>query len=70
MTDPHPDPLLTRQEAARHLNMAVRTFTKLVAADGPEAIWLTPDLPRWRRSELDTWANGRKGKKGRGTHNN
>ena len=49
--------LLTRDEAAKMLNVSLRTFSGLVSAGKvPSPVRLSVH-PRWRRSELLAWIN-------------
>lgn len=49
--------LLTRDEAAKLLNISLRTFSGLVSAGkAPSPVRLSVH-PRWRRSELMEWIN-------------
>lgn len=56
------DLLLNVGQAAKYLHVARSTFYKLAKSDStfPKVMYLSSNMPRYRKNELDAWLNARK----------
>lgn len=50
------DRLLTTREVSVIVNLSCSTLSRMrKRGDGPRCHWLTPNSPRYRRSDVDLW---------------
>ncbi|GAA1863762.1 hypothetical protein [Myceligenerans crystallogenes] len=54
--DTMPDEFLTSEEVAAWLKVAPSTVCRWrLARKGPRVTWLSPSIPRYRRSDVEGW---------------
>jgi predicted DNA-binding transcriptional regulator AlpA len=56
------DRLLTPSDLCEELSISRATLYRILGRDAafPDPIYLSPRLPRWRRTDLDRWLNARR----------
>lgn len=60
LEDAQPEEWMTPERAARYLGFSsVGAFERIVAKEGVPKHYLSDRLPRYTRSELDTWLRNR-----------